>query len=370
MKKLFHYPAMLLLSLFLAGFCVLDMLVPKAAFSELENRKLAQAPTFSVKSLWANEYTPAYEEYLNDNFLGRDDWITLKSRCESLAGKLENNGVIFGADHYQFTKQTTVDADQYRKNAAAVAAFAGRHPGLVTLITAPSASLVLQDKLPAGAPFADENAALDEVFATARAGGAACLDLREVLGAHRDEYIFYRTDHHWTTLGAYYAYAAYCESRGLAPCALGDYEEKQVDGFYGTLYSKSKLAATLPDTITYYEIPGAGVLLDGTTLPLYDYAKFDTRDKYAAFLQGNNGFSTLTGGTGTGRCLLIKDSYANCFAPFMLANYSEIDVVDLRFYTKNMDALVEAGGYTDVLILYNFSSFQSDNMLVKLNLNL
>lgn len=152
------------------------------------------------------------------------------------------------------------------------------------------------------------------------------MDFTDALSRHSDEYIYYRTDHHWTTLGAYYAYAEYVRSLGMESAELSQLEGQEVSGFYGTYFSKAKKFNAIPDTITYYPIPDAGVTVDGEEKDgFYDLEKFQVRDKYAAFLWGNNGYTVLKSGVRTpaegespSRILVIKDSYANSFVPFLL----------------------------------------------------
>ena len=119
--------------------------------------------------------------------------------------------------------------------------------------------------------------------------------------------------------------------------------------------------------MTIYQTGADGSVTPQETTGLYDLKKLDTRDKYAMFLHGNNGYSTIEG-SGTGSILVIKDSYANCFIPFLTDNYAKIGVVDLRnFKSIDPDALMEQEGYDQVLLLYNFQSFKSDGNLVYLN---
>ena len=145
------------------------------------------------------------------------------------------------------------------------------------------------------------------------------------------------------------------------------------DGFYGTHYSKARTPDAEPDTITYYDLPnaltiysvsGPGQPADGETTGLYDTAKLDVYDKYAMFLHGNNGLSRIKG-DGTGRILVIKDSYANCFVPYLTANYADIDVVDFRNYNYGLDQLIADNGYDQILVLYSFDSFKSDPYLYR-----
>ena len=369
-QKLKRFPIVLVFFLFLFGFSVLDMLWPGRDFSELENRKLAQEPVFSLASVTAKDdpWMDKYTEYVKDQFAFRDGWIDLKSRAEAVLLKTENNGVWLGKDNYLFAKYLSVGS-RFEMNLGAVERMAERHPGKVSVMIVPSASLILSDKLPWQTPAADEDAALDTILQRLSGKAAAVYDLREALGAHRDEYIFYRTDHHWTSEGAWLAYEQFAQAHP------GDFPlfdraaatEKQVEDFYGTNYSKARNYDVVPDVITYYDLPNiltiytaeAGGTERAEPGPLYNYADFETRDKYKAFLRGNNGYSVLEG-DGTGSILVIKDSYANAFLPYLTADYATIGIVDYRYLNERVDSLVERGGYDEILVLYSFQGFMND----------
>lgn len=373
-KKLKAAPVVLLFFTFLFGFMLLDMLWPKRGYSELENRKLQQVPAFSWSALFSNQWTADYGKYIQDQFAFRDGWIDLKSRAEYFLGKTENNEVIYGDDDMMFTKFYSLEryGDTWRRNAQAVEQFAARHPGKVHFMLTPSASLIYKDKLPANMPLADEQAYLDQIFASVPS--AEVYDLRDLFTQHRDEYIFYRTDHHWTTYGAWLAYSEFCGRSGLAPFDIEAHEKVEIRDFYGTSYSKSRLWNAVPDTLTYYPldnhmeivVPGenSAASADGT---MYNLPALEKRDKYSAFLWGNNGYSEIEG-NGEGSILVVKDSYGNSFTPFLTANYAKIGVVDFRYRKANLEELMEQ--YDQVLILYNFQSFYKDDSVRCLNLNL
>lgn len=366
-QNLKKYPIVLIFFIFLICFSILDALWPKREFSELENRNLKQLPKFSIASVLAknNSWMTQYSEYTKDQFVFRDGWIDLKSRAEALLLKTENNGIWLGKDHYLFPKMLAV-GDRFETNLGAVKKMAERHPGDVSVMIAPSASLILADKLPWQAPIADENAFHDEIAAQL-SDVATVYDLRDTLSAHADEYIFYRTDHHWTSEGAYLAYQQFAESKGMPLFDRTAAEEKTVDGFYGTSYSKARNYDVVPDSITYYDLPNQLTVYttnaDGSESaesgPLYNVADFETRDKYKAFLRGNNGYSVLEG-NGTGSILVIKDSYANAFIPYLVADYASIGIVDFRYLNEKVDQLIERGGYDEVLVLYSFQGFMDD----------
>ncbi len=375
LRKLIRYPLLCLFVVFILFVFCMDQTATNRQFSDMENRVLHQRPAFSLKQLVANEYTLEYEEYVNDQFIWRDQWITLKSVSESALQKIENNGVAFGQDGYLFEKYVAVDRKQLEKNITFVQEFLDLYPEQhVTLAVIPNSYEVLEDKVPANFVNVDQAPLIDEMYAAIEAENLSKLDLQETMRAHSDEYIYYRTDHHWTTDGAWYAYARYAESQGLAPApleSLAPYANRQ-EGFYGTYYSKAKLYNAQPDTITWYDLPVQQVEIDGQQYDgMYDTAKFEVRDKYAAFLWGNHGLTKLVNdpeAENPTRLLLIKDSYGNSLAPFLTQNYDEVWVVDLRHVFSLSAVLEQAGGqpFDDVLLMYNYMNFVQDTNLAKL----
>ena len=165
------------------------------------------------------------------------------------------------------------------------------------------------------------------------------MDVRDILRSHKDEYLYYRTDHHWTCLGAYYAYSQLCEALGLTPFDPAAHTALTRDGFYGTHYSKARTWNAVPDTITYYELQNALTIWNVT----------------------GPGQPT----DGSGKILVIKDSYANCFVPYLTANYAAIDVVDFRNYNYGLDQLIADNDYDQILVLYSFDSFKGDPYLYR-----
>lgn len=370
LKNLLHHPMTVIFGLLIVGIFIWDNLYPIRDFSDLENKKLAQKPDFSIKSLMAEgdqSYTMKYEKYVNDQFVLRDQWISLKSRSEFMLGKTENNNVVYGKDHYMFEKYFTTDEDRLEKNTAFVREFAKKYSGQtqITSLLIPYSYEVLSDKVPRGLAFVDQDARIKELNRIFAEDGIHALELLPTMQKHKDEYIYYRTDHHWTTLGAYYAYRDFCESRGKTPVELSSLTGHQAADFYGTLFSKSKAFNAVPDTIDYYDFSTESTVIDGKESEgLYSMDKFEKRDKYGAFLHGNNGLTVIKSGEEDrprdgSRVLLVKDSFGNCFAPFLLHNYDEVWVVDLRYLKEDMSKLMEENQFEDVLILYGFPQFES-----------
>lgn len=378
LKKLLQYPVMLAFFLFIGLFTVYDLTQTNREYSEFENKYLAQKPPFTMKAFLSNEWTQDYETYINDQFVRRDDWITIKSMAETLLLKIENNGIAYGSDGYMFEKFQSITGDQFQRNLDYMMQFVQAHPqDHITLSLIPNAYMILPNKLPEGLVNVDQSAVITDVTQQVNDLGttAAAVDFTDALSRHSDEYIYYRTDHHWTTLGAYYAHAEYVRSLGMESAELSQLEGQEVSGFYGTYFSKAKKFNAIPDTITYYPIPDAGVTVDGEEKDgFYDLEKFQVRDKYAAFLWGNNGYTVLKSGVRTpaegespSRILVIKDSYANSFVPFLLYNFDEVHVVDLRYSAESVSALLEDGAFDQVLLMYNFMNLVTDTNIYKLN---
>lgn len=228
---------------------------------------------------------------------------------------------------------------------------------------------ILQDKLP---PFASAGQGMDYLEQACKAlPQGTWFDAASILLAHKEEEMYYRTDHHWKTLAAFYVHQAWAWERGYGFQTLEDYEIQTVtDSFQGTIQSKLGIQ-TAGDTIELFlprkEISYVVEKNDSTEESLYDYGALDTKDQYAVFFGGNAPFLRIrTEADQKRRILVIKDSYANCFLPFMLGEFQEIDVLDLRYTNESLEERIQEGGYTDILILYHVSGFAEDMSIVKI----
>ena len=377
---LIHYPVLILFSVFFVGVFLLDCVTPDRTVSELENTTLTQRPKVTAQILSSaglNRFFNDYTQYTKDQIPGRDAWISLQSFVETaLLQKTQSGGILLGDKGQMFDRTYGLVSSEERtlpRNIAAVASLAARCPGKVYVMVAPAASSIYPERVPAHAPLLQEESYLSQIQAAVEQAGGVYLPLKDALSAHKDEYIYYRTDHHWTTQGAYYAYSELCGALGLEPFDRAAHTAVDVPDFYGTFYSRARTWNAQPDTLTYYDldnpltiytVTGPGMPTEGQTTGLYDLDKLDVYDKYAAFLHGNNGLSRVEG-DGEGRILVIKDSYANSFVPFLTANYAQIDVVDLRNYNYGLDGLIAENGYDQILVLYSFDSFKSDPYLYR-----
>lgn len=387
-RTLMQYPVLVLFFALLFGMFAVDLAVPDKERSEVENTLLQQRPTLSLEGknsvsavmTAVNDYVKTYETYVKAQVAGRDGWITLQAGVETLLlQKTQSGGMLLGDSGRMYARDYSLTTDEQKRlplNTEALCKLAGRWPGKVSIMLVPSASTVYAEDVPAGAPLLDENAMLDDAFAAFEAAGAAVLDLRGTFAQHSGEYLYYNTDHHWTVNGAYYAYRDYCTSQGLIPFDRLAHKTVGVLDFYGTSWAKARTPLAAADIITFYEldnpmqiykvtqagggsVTGANLQPDGEPVGLYNAAQWGQYDKYAAFLYGNNGFSRIMG-DGTGKVLVVKDSYANSFVPYLTANYAQIDVVDFRNFASGLDGIIAEQQYDQVLVLYSFAAFRGD----------
>lgn len=356
-----------LFCVFLGGMLVWHVLLPDMDRSETENRTLTQFPAFSWKALVDGVYTTKVEEYFADQFPLRDGWTGGKARAEQLLGKSEFNGVYLCED----TLISRVDAPEEQlpeKNLSYVSRLEEHTDAQVLLGLIPSAAEIWQQKLPEGAPSWDQQAFLQ----AAAAAGVPMVDLAAVLADHADEPIFYRTDHHWTTLGAYYGYTAVMEALGRQPLPMDAFTpETASQDFCGTLYSQSGIHWLQPDTMEFW-VPEEGLEVTswrtGEPKPgqLYDRSFLERKDKYSAFLGGNQPLCVIRNPeiTDGSKILVVRDSYTDALAPFLSQHFSEVHLADLRYYRAPLSQYAEENGIGDILVLYSIPNFITDKNLV------
>ena len=228
------------------------------------------------------------------------------------------------------------------------------------IILVPVAAQVLSDRLPAYAPAADYAAILKALAGA----GVDTADVLSALAAHAGEDLYYRTDHHWTSLGAYYAYCAW---RGVEPAAEEWTKEVLCDDFRGTTWNKVPLPSVPAETITaWYKHTARHVSYNGgqyETDSIYERKYLDGSDQYAVFLNSNQAQTVIEGSGDSGRLLLIKDSYGNTFVQFPVEDYAEVHVIDLRFFRGDVTEYARENGITDVLVLYGAQNFVKDTAL-------
>ncbi|MBQ3503810.1 MAG: hypothetical protein IJA75_03805 [Oscillospiraceae bacterium] len=363
-----------LLSWLLIGSIVLlsiaGLVVEDREFSDSENRKLAQWPDFSLSGLLDGSYLQGMGDYIADQFPLRDQWISLNLKLNQLLGQKESSGVYLCEDNYLIQIPSAPNEEQHERNLNAINTFARNHPELNMVMTvAPNAVTIHADKLPENAPVRDQMADLYHIADTVT--GVKVVDVTQTLKSHADEYLYYRTDHHWTSLAAYYAFRTIAPELKITAPGMEEYAIYPVSTtFEGTLSSKSGSHSAL-DTVEIM-VPKSGIDYfvtynsDSNTniCSLYNRAALEQKDHYTVFFGGNYSRVDITTTARTERSLLVfKDSYANCMIQFLYPYFDHITMIDPRYYYDNVEHVITSQGITDVLFLYNADTFLGDTSL-------
>lgn len=370
---------------------VIFLLKPAQSFSEEENRNLQEFPAWNAEEFFNGAYSSKINEYFADQFPFRNAFVGAKSLLETALLKQENNNVLLGSNGQLAVRGSTLtyfDEDGDKKSATVDFYFPEKLEEEAGYIRA------LRDSLEeAGRQFAlvmpprtvdvassafrypaDHS---ETLLADVSRLFADCnyVDLAGDMKARYDagEYVYYKTDHHWTTLGAYYAYCAIMEQYGLEPYPLESFTREQVsDAFYGTTYSKGGFKFIAPDEMEFFHHDTLTPDLFKTTVyngklevtfeseAFYDRSFLTKKDKYSAFLSGTNTLTTVerTDGVERPKMILIKDSFANSLAPF-LALHFDLEIVNMNDYLTARSHIAENAADAEyVLVVYNL-----DNLL-------
>lgn len=402
-------------SVFLAVLCVGTIVTPEVSFSENENRYLQEKPKLSADAVLSGRFETQAENYLNDQIIGRNFWVKTMAAVESAVGIHDINGVYLSKDKTRAVKRITeseFDWERYDKNLRQVRNLkeSCEKEGIaVRAMLVPTAAYIYEDALPKNAMTFDEDKAFDDaedmlgdslidlrgLLGAAEAQGgaslggvssitAAALDMKSA-GLGADQGVFFRTDHHWSGYGAYLGYVGFLKAHGSTDAAKEKYEASSSlrteipsyedlgmtvlsDEFYGTLYSKVLLDSLQADAV---ETPAAAldadckVTIEGKTYDSVYFKEFlDKKDKYAVYFGGNYDKVDVemkdTEAGKKGSILIIKDSFANSFVPFLMNDYSKISMIDTRYYRGDVEKL--AGEYDEVLVLYGIDNFASEKI--------
>ena len=371
--RLFFHRLGLLFFLLLIIVLVSSIILPDTGFSEKENRVLASRPALKLDQLVSGGYEKQFETYENDQFPLRDMWITLKATTDRLMGKVEENGVYLGKNGYLMEAFNAPSQTQYDATVNAMTSFAQKHPDLKQYaLIAPNSVNILKSNLPAFAPADDQNPWIDKLKDSLTSAGVTFIDIRDTFTDHKTEDLYYHTDHHWTTLGAYYAYLQAAAVMGI-DTSSDSYDKAPVSQtFKGTLSAKSGFRSSETDELDVFLPNGDNTLSSVVnyvdeqkkSASFYDTSKLNTRDKYALFFGGNHAQIKISTPTESNNTLLVlKDSYANSFVPFLAQHYRKIIMIDPRYYYGDLEQLLQVENVQEVLYLYNANTFFADTSL-------
>lgn len=337
-------------------------------YSSAENRMLQEFPKLSVKRLLNGKFQKKYETYLSDQFPQRDLWVKFQTTAERVFGKKESNGVYFGKDGFLLEKYTKEEFDKklVNKNVRALGKFVKRasKSAEVKVMMVPSKTYTLDNYLPAFAETYDEAIFYNQL--EKELPESVLVPVCDMMQNHKKEYIYYKTDHHWTTFGAWYGYVSYlesCKKDGKIAEPKKDLEEVS-DNFLGTTYSKVNIYSQKDKIYIYepkHEMKVVYNLGEKTGKTFYEKKYLKKKDKYSVFFGGNQAVLEISGGAKKEETLLvIKDSFANCMIPFLAEDYGKVVVADMRHLNIGMSMLLNKYKPTDVLVLYNTIQFMQN----------
>ena len=374
MKKLYQYLPAVVFGGFIAAMLILFLALPKKDFSPSEKRYLEKTPEVSVEKIFSGEFEKSFENYISDHTAGRNFWVGFNAYFCKAMGNNAPKGVYYGKDDYLINDPA--EMNNFARNIGFLEEFAedvkARTNTPVTVAVAPSTGYVCADKLPKFHFTYQDETAFNQMHATFKT--AAFADLRDCLKKSYDEghQVFYRTDHHWTAYGAYSAYQALGDALGYKPYAENTYTKTLYPGFYGTTYSTSGFWKIPSDTIEVWDNPAndksvSVKITDGDKVieqpEMFFYDHLNEDDKYPVYLDGNHPYTVIknTKADSSKKLMVIKDSFAHSLVPFLADHYSEIIMIDLRYFVNPASEIIEQEGVDQVLILYSLDNLATDD---------
>ena len=355
-------------TLFLSVAMLINLL-PDKEFSDLENRYLSSAVLPSIETILDGSFMEDFETYIEDQYPLRNFLIKLKNQMEITLLKQEINATYIGKDGYYFVKNNIDNSEQLIKNLSYINEFIDKVDVDVKFLPIFSSYTIYEELLPKYAEVFDELVYLDLVKEYL---DVEVIDSLENIMSHKDEQIYFKSDHHWTNLGAYYAYLKVCEAYDLEPITLEERTKVTSDNlFYGTLYSRAPLFGYVGDEFTYYDSNNKFTVTITEKNEVYDSLYFeehmDSKDQYVTFLNGNQAEVIIEGGNPDGEKLLIlKDSFTHALAPLLADHFSQICLIDLRYYHGSIKEYVEMNEIDEVLFAYNLAWMSEDKNLYQL----
>ena len=341
---------------------LLNLFTPQRIFSDRENRFLETLPKLSLESIMDGKFNEKFQDYSADQFIFRDKWISLKSRLDLLALKKDNGRVYFGENDYLFEVEEDLDEKKFLKKMEKINALKKAIDIPLDIMLIPTKSTIVEEFLPYGAPVIDEIKLLEDIEAKLDRSIGLFSPLKTFKNS--SEKVYYKTDHHYTSLGAYLGYSYYMEQIGEKPYDLDFFEREIVtEDFLGSLFRKSSYYSGKSESIEKF-IPKEKIVLDilknekDQLEDLYDESFLEKSDKYSFFLGGDHPLLDIkTSLKDKDTLLIVKDSFANSLIPFLSLHYGRIIVIDPRYFNIPLEDYIGDKDIDRILYLYNIRSF-------------
>lgn len=366
MKNVHNKIIALVLSVIILAFTFIFILKKDNEFSENENRYLQELPKFKISTLIKGTYIEKIEDYFADQFPFRDIFMSIKTVTDKLLGKKDINDVYLGKDEYLIEKYKTP------KNSDKIIKTLNEFNETINyvnlnLMLVPTSISINYEKLPKNVEYKSQMKELNYIYDNIDFN---TINVYDTLMEQNNYYqMYYRLDHHWTSYGAYYAYMEYSKANNIDYLSLNDFNIEEVtNDFNGTLYSKSNDYSKTPDSIYLFKLDENNynveyVYSKKTRNSLYELSYLNKKDKYSLFLDNNHPLIVITNEDvkTNDEIVIIKDSYANSFVPFIVNHFKKVHIIDPRYYHENISEYVkENKNIKDALILYNMNTIDED----------
>lgn len=356
----------LIISFITLSFTILFIIYPKKEMSENENRYLESFPIFTLNNLFNGNYISNIEKYINDHFPYRDNLVSVKTNFDLMMGKKYHNGIYVGKDNYLFEEFKW--ADDTEKIIQIINNFSDKLNGKkVMTMLIPTSIEIYKDKLPKNLDTLSQKDYIDYIYSRLYTENINSYD---ELKSNKNKFnLYYRLDHHWTIYGAYYGYLSYMKHNNLDYHDIEDYTFNKVsDSFNGTLYSKSHIYNFASDIIyslnINYKYEVNYVYNNKKTNNLYDSNYLNKKDKYSYFLSSNHPLIIIKNeAINNKKLLIIKDSYANSLIPYLTEYYSEIHIIDPRFYKDSISKYAVDKNIENILLLFNVNTLDTSSII-------
>ena len=335
-------------------------LLPKSDFSEMEKRYLAKAPVWSWKNVFSGNWSSEAEEYLSDHVPGRNLFVGVNAYMELLAGR-QHLQDVWVEEGKLLEAPVALDESAINRNMQAIRTFAETAGQTVNVMVVPSAGWA------AGVEGYTDEDTLQAIYDAAD-GNVRAIAVEEVFRGRPD--LYYNTDHHWTSQGAYNGYAACMEALDREYRPQEDFTVTSVADFQGSTYSRSALWLTPGEPIELWKGSDGLTVTNGETEGVHEgifyLERLEEADKYTVFLDGNHSIVRVLNPEKQGKLLVIRDSYSNCLGGFLAESYGEVVLVDLRYYRQKVSDLAAQEGFDDILVCYSCANFLTDTNLMLL----
>lgn len=356
------------------GFCavlgimsVLYLVLPKTEFSETEKRYLEKSPVFTWQTLSSGQFGSDMETYMADHIPGRDFLVGLNAYFDRYTGRQVSKDIYVAEGNRLVEAPVQWNDGLAQKNVDAINSFAQAIGRPVDLMIVPSAGWANEAAIRnLSAPYTDE-AMIDRLYGLA-SENVHTVDVLSVFAKLDGQSLYYKTDHHWTSFGAYTAYKTYMEQLGKTYLPQEDFTVETVEGFKGSTYSRAALWLTPGEDLELWH-GSKGLLVtngetEGTHEGVFYRDRLEEADKYTVYLDGNHSIVRIQNPAGEGKILVIRDSYSNCLGTLLAESYAEVVLVDLRYYKNPISELYQQENFDDVLVCYSIGNFMTDTNLV------